>query len=126
MDRNYDYGYETGSQRSIWYYLVFPLDAWARQPDPSFLEQKRKELWPVLILLMPLVVLLAGFFLDLGFFSSLLFYGLEALCFALVGKFYLKLQDFGQALELFFNFWLALLFMTLGLVMIVFLVSIFF
>ena len=116
--------YET-SRQTIWYYLVFPLDAWNQRPDRNFLAQKRGEVWPIMIVLMPLVVLLAGVLLKLGFFSSLFFYGLEALLLAGVAMFYLKLRDFGQTLELFFNFWLAFLLMTLGVLMLLMMVSIF-
>lgn len=126
MSSAYDYGYETGRPQSIWYYVVFPLDAWARDQDPAFVEQKHREVWPIMIFLLPVIVLTAGFMLKLGFFGNLFFFGLEALLLALVGKFYLKLKDMGQTLELFFNFWLAFIMMTLMLLVIVLLVSVFF
>lgn len=125
MSSPYDYGYEHGRPQSIWYYAVFPLDAWARQQDPAFTEQKRSEVWPIMMALLPLIVLAAGFMLQLGFFGNLFFFGIEALLLALVGKFYLKLKDFGQTLELFLNFWVAFLLMSLIMLMIVLLVSLF-
>lgn len=108
MTNAYDYGYSTGSQRSIWYYLVFPIDAWRPSSGgDGFDEQKAHEIWPLMIFLLPAIVLIAGLSLGLGFFSSLFFYGIEAFLIALVCKFYAHLGDFGLVMELFFNFWLS-------------------
>jgi len=107
---SYDYGYSTSSQtrRSLWYYLIFPLDAWKQgEEDPGFEAQKSSEIWPLMIFLLPGIVLLAGFSLRLGFFSSLFFYGFEAALIAGVCKFYIDLSDFGLVIELFLNFWVA-------------------
>lgn len=111
---SYDYGYSVSQQRSLWYYLIFPLDAWQKSSGgQGFDEQKSSEFWPILIFLLPLIVLAAGFFLRLGFFSSLFFYGIEAFCLALVSKFYGKIDDFGLVMELFFNYWVSFLALAL-------------
>lgn len=106
---SYDYGYTVGAQRPLWYYLIFPLDAWqSSSGGQSFEERKTKEIWPVMLFILPLIVLAGGFILRLGFFSSLIFYAIEAFCMALVCKSYVKISDFGLVIELFFNFWASL------------------
>ena len=108
MTNAYNYGYDTSTQRSIWYYLIFPVDAWRPSSGgDGFAEQKSHEIWPFMIFLLPAIVFIAGMSLGLGFFSSLFFYGIEAFLIALVCKFYAKLDDFGLVMELFFNFWLS-------------------
>ncbi len=103
-----DYGYSIGSKRSIWYHLVFPVDAWrSSSGGGDFEQQKSSEIWPLMIFLLPAIVFIAGMSLGLGFFSSLFFYGIEAFLLALICKFYAKLEDFGLVMELFFNFWMS-------------------
>lgn len=110
MNSSYDYGYNVGAQRSLWYYLIFPLDAWQKTSgNQDFQSQKASEIWPVMVFLLPLIVLVAAFTLSLGFFSSLFFYGIEAFLMALICKFYAKLDEFGLVIELFLNFWLSFL-----------------
>ncbi|MBF2055568.1 MAG: hypothetical protein IGS03_19120 [Candidatus Sericytochromatia bacterium] len=101
---------ETGPlYRNLWYYLVFPVDAWQQGPrDDWFEAQKADEIWPMMIFLLPGIVLLAAFSLQLGFFSSLFFYGFEAGLLAVVCKFYAALERAEHIIELFFNFWAAL------------------
>jgi hypothetical protein len=112
MSQHYNYGYDT-VHRSIWYYLVFPVDAWIKNEDPLYLEQKKSELWPILVGLLPLIVLLAGLTLELGLVSGIFFYVLEALLLSVVATFYLKLKDLAQSLNLFANFTLSCLGLTL-------------
>lgn len=126
MSDQYDYGYDTKSQQNAWYYLTFPLDAWIHSKDPVFIEQKRSELWPIMVFLLPLIVLVAGFTLELNLFSGLFFYGLEGFLLALVSMAYLKIRDIGRTLEIFFNYWLAFLLMTLVMLVIVTIFGIFF
>lgn len=114
MTNAYDYGYSTSSQRSILYYLIFPVDAWrSSSGGDGFDEQKSAEIWPLMIFLLPAIVLIAGLSLGLGFFSALFFYGIEAFLIALVCKFYASLEGFGLMLELFFNFWLSFIVLSL-------------
>lgn len=109
MSNTYHYGYTTDTQKSLMHHLIFPVDAWSQHnPAPNFEALKAQELRPILIWLMPILVLVAGLTLGLGFFSSLFFYGIEAVIIALMAKFYLKLES-GQTIELFFNFWVSFL-----------------
>ena len=118
MSNTYHYGYDTGSQRSIWYYLVFPVDAWSKsQQSSQFEEIKETELKPILMWFMPLLVLIAGFTLGLGFFSSLFFYGCQAVILALMCKVYLKL-DGGNTVELLINFWVSFLCIAFALMLV--------
>lgn len=108
---NYDYGYGHSQQKSGWYYLIFPIDAW-RSPDIDgegsvFAQQKQHEVFPVMMWLLPIVTLVAGFTLKLGFFSALFFFALESLLLGLVCIPYLGLKDLGYALNLMLNFWVA-------------------
>ena len=110
-DPNYSaYDAETPyTHRTLWHYLVFPVDAWQQgQRDDWFESQKADEIWPMMIFLLPGIVLLAAFSLRLGFFSRLFFYGFEAGLLAVVCKFYAALEQAEHVLELFFNFWAAL------------------
>lgn len=118
--------YDQESRPPLAYYLIFPLDAWKPAPDVEYIAQKRHQAWPVLLVVLPLVVLLTGFGLHLGLFTSLFFYAIQALLLATVAMFHLKLHDFGQILELFVNFWLALVMITLVLLVPAFMVSQFF
>lgn len=113
------------TQQPIWYYLIFPVDAWVQQPDLAFQEQKATEIWPVMIWLMPLIVLLAGMVLSLGFWSGIFFYGFEALLLTGVCKFYAGLDDLGQLIELSVNFWLSFVILTLAAFLLFGLLSIF-
>lgn len=109
MSNTYNYGYTTTPQKSLVHHLIFPVDAWSKGiADESFESLKSEELKPVLRWVIPIIVLIAGFTLGLGFFSSLFFYGMEAAILAVLAKFYLKLES-GQAIELFFNFWVSFL-----------------
>jgi hypothetical protein len=109
MSNTYNYGYTTTSQKSLVHHLIFPVDAWNKNNvNPTFESLKSEELKPVLAWVIPIIVLVAGFSLGLGFFSSLFFYGMEAAILAVLAKFYLKF-DTGQAIELFFNFWVSFL-----------------
>lgn len=127
----YDYGYGTSTpQKSLWYYLVFPIDAWSQhEGDPEydvFYQQKENEIFPIMRFLIPTVVLISGFALSLGFFSSLFFFGIESFLLALVCKFYAKLEDMGFVIELTFNFWISFIIQTLILTVLMFIFSIFF
>ncbi len=109
MSNTYHYGYTTDTQKSLMHHLIFPVDAWSKHsPNPNFESLKAQELQPILVWLIPILVLVAGFTLGLGFFSSLFFYGIEATILAIMAKLYLKLET-GQAIELFFNFWVSFL-----------------
>lgn len=109
MSNTYNYGYTTPPKKSLMHHLLFPVDAWNKgNPDESFESLKSEELKPVMTWILPIIVLIAGFSLGLGFFSSLFFYAAEAAILAVLAKFYLKLES-GQAIELFFNFWASLL-----------------
>ena len=91
------------------YNLLFPVDAWSKgHPNETFEALKSEELKPVMAWVLPLIVLIAGFSLGLGFFSSLFFYAAEAAILAVLAKFYLNLEG-SQTLELFFNFWVSFL-----------------
>ena len=126
MSNTYNYGYQTGSENSIWHYLIFPIDAWnKKQDDTSFESLKTNELKPLLIWFIPALVLVAGFTLGLGFFSSLFFYGIQAGILALMAKFYLKLSDMGQTIELFLNFWTSFLCISFAMMIIFAILSIF-
>lgn len=115
MMNSYDYGYHTGSQRSLWYYLIFPLDAWKPSSGgDGFEEQKATEIWPIMVFLLPLIVLVAAFLVPMGFFGKLFFYGIEAFLVAFVCKFYAQLEYFGLVIELFLNFWLSFVVLSLG------------
>lgn len=118
--------YDEQGRPPLAYYLIFPLDAWKPAPDAEYIAQKRQQAWPVLLAVLPLVVLMTGFGLRLGLFTSLFFYAIQALLLATVAMFHLKLHDFGQILELFVNIWLALVLITVGLLIPAFLVSQFF
>jgi hypothetical protein len=107
----YDYGYGQTHQKSAWYYLIFPIDAW-RSPDIDgegsvFAQQKQHEVFPVMLWLLPMITLLAGFTLKLGFFSALFFFAIESLFLGLVCIPYLGLKDLGYAINLMFNFWVS-------------------
>lgn len=107
--------YQTQVSRSLLYYLVFPVDAWRQgEGDAWFEAQKADEIWPIMIFLLPGIVLLAAFALNLGLFSSLFFYAFEAALLVLVCKFYAALSGLDQLIELFMNFWAALVLQAFG------------
>lgn len=109
MSNTYNYGYTTTAKKSLMHHLLFPIDAWSKSnTNETFESLKSEELKPVLAWVLPIIVLIAGFSLGLGFFSSLFFYAAEAAILAVLAKFYLKLES-GQAIELFFNFWVSFL-----------------
>lgn len=124
-----DYGYTVGSQssqRSLWYYIIFPLDAWhPGSGGDGFQAQKAEEIWPLMVFLLPAIVLLAGFTLHLRFFSSLFFYGIEAALLALGCKFYGKLEDFGLVIELGINFWVSFILQAFAFMILFAILSIF-
>lgn len=124
-----DYGYNThsnGSKQSIWYYLIFPLDAWqSSSGGDGFKDQKAEEIWPLMVFMLPAIVLLAGFTLHLRFFSSIFFYGIEAFLLALGSKFYAKLDDFGLVIELALNFWLSCMVLAFSFMILFALLSVF-
>jgi len=124
-----DYGYGTGSQsseRSIWYYLIFPLDAWhPGSGGDGFKAQKAEEIWPIMIFMLPAIVLLAGFTLHLRFFSSLFFYGIEAFLLGIGCKFYGQLENFGLVIELAINFWISLIIQAFACMILFVLLSVF-
>lgn len=124
MSQHSNYGYDT-VQRSIWYYLIFPADAWIKNEDPLYVEQKKSELWPIMIGLLPLIVLCAGLTLELGLLSGVFFYVLEALLLSIVATFYLKLKDLAQSLNLFLNFTLSCLGLTLLMLVVARFISLF-
>ncbi len=126
MSNTYNYGYGTGSQKSLWHYLIFPVDAWTQNTkDMAFEDVKASELKPILSWFMPALVLVAGFTLGLGFFSSLFFYGIQAGILAMMAKFYLKLDDMGKVIELFLNFWCSFLCIAFAMMIIFAVLSIF-
>lgn len=109
------YEHSPQPHRSPLHYLVFPVDAWHQGDTDAWFEgQKADEIWPMMIFLLPCIVLLAAFALNLGFFSSLFFYAFEAALLAGVCKFYAALESIEQLVELFFNFWLALVLQAFG------------
>lgn len=130
MNYAQDFGYETNSKRGLLYYLIFPLDAFAKnKEDPavvSFSEQKQAEIWPIFIFLIPLIVLLAGFTLHLGLFSALLFFGLESLLLAGVCKFYIQIDDLADIFNLLLNFWISFMGISVLLIFLLSFLSIFF
>ena len=129
MNYGQDFGYGSASDRGLLYYLIFPMDVWGKHHhDPEyqvFSEQKRYEIWPLFIFLMPVLVLAAGALLDLGLFSALFFYGLEGVLLAGVCKFYAELDDLGQVFDLALNFWLSFLVLSLVFLVIFAVIGIF-
>jgi hypothetical protein len=130
MNYGQDFGYGTASDRGLLYYLIFPLDTFGKRQHEAdyqvFNEQKRYEIWPLFIFLLPAIVLAAGMMLNLGFFSAVFFYGLESLFLAAVCKFYAQLDDMAYLLDLALNFWLAFLLWSLVFIVIFSIVGIFF
>lgn len=93
------------------YYLIFPLDIW--KPLTPARLRKQQQAWPVLIGVLPLLVLASGLMLRLGPYTWLFYYGLQSLLLASVTMFLLQLHDLGEILDLWLNFWLSLLLLSL-------------
>jgi len=116
MDYGTDFGYGSTSGRGLLYYLIFPVDSFGKGPQAQdavvFNEQKQAEIWPVFLFLLPAIVLFAGLFLDLGFFSSLFFYAFESILLAFVCKFYIQIDDLAFIFDLALNFWFSCLILS--------------
>lgn len=92
------------------YYLVFPVDAWREGADPDWLDTKRRELFPIMLVLLPLVSLIAGLSTDFGFFGNVLLAAAQGCLLALAARPYLKVKGgFG---DLAINFTASLLILT--------------
>lgn len=89
------------------YFLVFPVDAWREDTNPGWQETKRRELFPIMVLLLPLISLYAGLSNDFGFFGNLLLALVQGCLLAAAAIPYLKLKGgFG---DLAINFTASLL-----------------
>lgn len=92
------------------YKTIFPLDLFikptALPADRVFKLQKRYELFPVLLFLIPFVVLLTGFSYSLSFWGTLFLYIIEAALLAIASQYYLKCRG-GQTVELAIQYFCA-------------------
>jgi len=112
------------SSTPVWYYAVFPLDAWSKDESSEaavFWQQKQNEVMPIMIFLLPFVALLNGLLFDFGFFASLFVYALQSGLCALVCIKYLDQRKSGYIFELAINFFISLCMISLVLIIIGFL-----
>lgn len=107
---------------SLLYYLVFPVDAWRDGLDPRWQATKQRELFPIMVVLLPLISLYAGLSHDFGFFGNLMLAIAQGLLLALAAIPYLRIKggfgdlaiNFTASLLLLAFFW-ALIPMLFGL-----------
>lgn len=117
------------SNKSAWYYLTFPIDAWSESVGPEyqiFGQQKEFEIYPIMRFLIPGIIFFSGMSLNLGLFSNLFFFAFESFLLAVVCKFYVQLENFGFVIELTFNFLISFILNAIGLMMLFVVLGIFF